>query len=1335
MKAKDSQTISPIPELNVEQFKLLCMIAYFGEIPSDWTIGQVFSQKNVAHLKGVIQELENKSWIVSGQLRYDRYFEVVGAMLSHQRALVTRLDALGQIRYTSRQFMWKVAGMVHAEDVRELAALERPNEIQADISDYFGEMVLDPEWSCVRHLLTNAEKAKLTTSILQKRLRDDALDADFFDALGQWMKGAAWLTDDLSDMVELYRWFASGVDSNAAGGASETRWSLAHKAIKELYLGNVADALDLFTLALDKRYQPTGKQNSFNDPLVCWFYTVCVNRAQGLSKAVNISKQLASDPSFRFNAELCESRLLHSYIHDESQEGVRDVSTGLKELLETRDCRFHRALSYFLLRYFRCDDTKALVERFDLGRMPNAIVLRHELSQYLPLTVEEKDKLRQSFGGRPTLSAVRRLEPWELLLQGIEDSIATGSREKKRIVYFFDGLDLRGIVEESKAEGEDDWKSGNLLPRSRFMGEGYKSMDENDFRIATALRVKPANVSDAAVVLPRLLDSDRVFVGSYIQKPYTLASIEQEAPYLRFNARGNHIEFSSNVPCLEDGVPESVVTQIDESSYRCIIVNEKQRLLIQKFYAQENLPVAAMSSLLSAREALEKVIDVDMDFAMAAEMPAIQGSSALAVRVTPEGHEYRLCVQASPLRDGELRFSPGEGEAVIYDTADGVTSRIARNLELEYANYCELREFVRCEMKTDFETYQEAVFATSHSLLKLLSYTHDNPERFFMEWPEGRALKFHGEVGGNVNIQVLSNVNWFEIEGSVNVAGKLRSLAELMAMYHNSDLAGYLKVGEREYAKMSDTLRKHIHDLETIGKVKGKHIRVPACQIGNVAQFIESAGDIYAMADEQFRTTLRRMEEAYASTPQLPADLNAEMRDYQREGFEWMARLGAWGAGACLADDMGLGKTLQSLALMLSRADMGPSLVVAPLSVIPNWAKEAARFVPTMKVKILNESSDRITCINAAGPGDILLTSYGVLVSSEDAIAKKVWNVLCLDEAHQIKNRATRASQAAMAMTAKQRLILTGTPVQNHLGELWNLFQFINPGLLGPWTEFNDTYIRDELTSAKRSQLQKLTQPFILRRTKEQVLKDLPEKNIYNRPVELTREEMLAYEDMRKLVEAKFKKGKSMKEKAIVEGLHIEFLAELTHLREAANDMRLLGTGWKEESSKIVALMDIMATLRENPENRILIFSQFTSFLDNIGLALKREGVEYLYLDGSTPMRERHNLVDKFQNGECPVFLVSLKAGGLGLNLTAANYVIMMDPWWNPAIEDQAADRAYRIGQERVVTVIRLVAQHTIEEKIIRLHESKRDLSDMVLEGTADSSKLSFDDMLELVSL
>ncbi len=342
-------------------------------------------------------------------------------------------------------------------------------------------------------------------------------------------------------------------------------------------------------------------------------------------------------------------------------------------------------------------------------------------------------------------------------------------------------------------------------------------------------------------------------------------------------------------------------------------------------------------------------------------------------------------------------------------------------------------------------------------------------------------------------------------------------------------------------------------------------------------------------------------------------------------------------------------------------------------------------------------------------------------------LTEKEWNIVCLDEAHTIKNRETKTSACAMKLKSSNRLILTGTPIQNHLGELWNLFQFINPGLLGSYEQFQQKFIlpiEQEHDKQRQLQLNRIVHPFMLRRTKQEVVEELPDKQEIILPVELSDDEMRIYEVIRRKAQSMVEEGGA--------GINVTTLAEITRLRQAACSASLVEKKWKGESSKINLLIELVGELKAGG-NRALIFSQFTSFLALVRQALDKAGEEYLYLDGSITMKQREQLVQEFQQGDCPFFLISLKAGGLGLNLTGANYIIHLDPWWNPAIEQQATDRAYRIGQEQKVTAYHLVSTHTIEEKIMRLHDTKRNLADALLEGTDMSHKLTAKDLMEML--
>jgi SNF2 family DNA or RNA helicase len=349
-----------------------------------------------------------------------------------------------------------------------------------------------------------------------------------------------------------------------------------------------------------------------------------------------------------------------------------------------------------------------------------------------------------------------------------------------------------------------------------------------------------------------------------------------------------------------------------------------------------------------------------------------------------------------------------------------------------------------------------------------------------------------------------------------------------------------------------------------------------------------------------------------------------------------------------------------------------------------------------------------------------------------EMLAKIQWQTIVLDEAQSIKNFATKRSQAAMNLQGGFKLIVTGTPIENHLGELWNLFRFINPGLLGSLESFNERFANAiEHHSENRhphNQLRKLIQPFILRRLKHQVLTELPSRTEITLHVELSPEELAFYEALRqqaitKLADSSAPAGQK----------HLQVLAEIMKLRQACCNPKLISPDIGVPSAKLQLFGETLTELLEN-KHKALVFSQFVGHLSLIREYLESQKIAYQYLDGSTSARDRKLRVDAFQAGEGDVFLISLKAGGTGLNLTAADYVIHMDPWWNPAVEDQASDRTHRIGQKRPVTIYRLVAKHTIEEKIVDLHKHKRDLADSLLEGADVSAKVSTTELLRLIN-
>ncbi|TVT68047.1 MAG: DEAD/DEAH box helicase [Denitromonas halophila] len=467
-----------------------------------------------------------------------------------------------------------------------------------------------------------------------------------------------------------------------------------------------------------------------------------------------------------------------------------------------------------------------------------------------------------------------------------------------------------------------------------------------------------------------------------------------------------------------------------------------------------------------------------------------------------------------------------------------------------------------------------------------------------------------------------------------------------------------------------------------------------------------------------------------------PTELGLALRPYQREGLAWLQHLRQNELGGVLADDMGLGKTAQTLAHLLIEKESGrmdrPSLIVLPTSLVFNWQREAARFAPSLRVLKLH-GKDRAERFEAMAEHDVCLTTYPLLWRDIDALSTHDYHLLILDEAQTVKNANSQAARAVRRLRSRHRLCLTGTPLENHLGELWSQFDFLLPGFLGPSADFTRrwrTPIEKHGDGVRRELLVRRLAPFILRRLKDQVATELPPKTVVVRGVELTGRQRDLYETVRVAMD------KRLRETIAARGLarsRIQILDALLKLRQVCCDARLLKTPAAQkvkERAKLDLLMQMVPSLVEEGR-RILIFSQFTEMLSLIEAELDAEGIGWVKLTGQT--RKREAVIEQFQSGEVPVFLISLKAGGVGLNLTAADTVIHYDPWWNPAAENQATDRAHRIGQDKPVFVYKLVVEGSIEEKILDLQARKAELADGVI--NADGAALAKFDPVDLERL
>lgn len=466
----------------------------------------------------------------------------------------------------------------------------------------------------------------------------------------------------------------------------------------------------------------------------------------------------------------------------------------------------------------------------------------------------------------------------------------------------------------------------------------------------------------------------------------------------------------------------------------------------------------------------------------------------------------------------------------------------------------------------------------------------------------------------------------------------------------------------------------------------------------------------------------------------LPTSLKATLRDYQLDGYYWMQFLARSGFNGILADDMGLGKTLQTLTHILVEKESGrdggsPSLVVAPTSVVVNWQREAAKFTPSLNVLILQGAQRHLHFSEMHG-FDIILSSFALIPRDLEHFKKQHFHLLILDEAQHIKNPSAQISKAVRELSSNHRLCLSGTPIENHLGELWSQFSFLMPGLLGSSESFNENYrnpIEKEHNEQKRNLLNAKVGPLILRRTKHDVAKELPPKTEILHNIELHTEQKDLYETVRSTMD------KQVRQAIIARGgqAQMVFLDALLKLRQICCHPLLLEQNKSaKESAKFDYLVDLLETLRKE-NHRVLIFSQFTSMLALMEAYLTSENISYLILTGAT--KDRQTLVERFQSGEGEVFLISLKAGGTGLTLTGADTVIHYDPWWNPAAENQATDRAYRIGQDKPVMVHKLICQGTVEERIQQMQRRKNTLADNILDGSTQSIDLNEETMRQLL--
>ncbi len=570
----------------------------------------------------------------------------------------------------------------------------------------------------------------------------------------------------------------------------------------------------------------------------------------------------------------------------------------------------------------------------------------------------------------------------------------------------------------------------------------------------------------------------------------------------------------------------------------------------------------------------------------------------------------------------------------------------------------------------------------------------------------------------SVNMHLSSGIDWFELHGSIEFGESRITVPKLLAALKRRESTVLLDDGS--YGMLPEELLEQYGILAGLGTAHGDHVRFNRNQAGLLDALLASRPEVSCDAlFERVRTELQTF--GGISSVEPPPGFHGCLRPYQCEGLGWLHFLQQFRFGGCLADDMGLGKTIQVLALLEERrvlrassasADrLPPSLVVMPRSLVFNWKQEAGRFTPDLRI-LEHTGGVRIRGHKHFDEYDAVFTTYGTLRRDAPFFKDKMFDYLILDEAQAIKNASTESAKAARLLRGSHRLALSGTPIENHLGELWSLFEFLNPGMLGSANVFKlGKGPGAKLDDDQRALLARALRPFILRRTKSQVARDLPEKVEQTLFCQLEPAQRTLYNELRDHYRQAIL---NRIEQDGLEKSKIHILEALLRLRQAAIHPGLIDRARiLEPSAKLDMLLPQLAEVLEEG-HKALIFSQFTSMLSILRSRLDEQQIRYEYLDGQT--QDRAAPVERFQNDpESKLFLISLKAGGLGLNLTAAEYVFLLDPWWNPAVEAQAIDRTHRIGQTRSVFAYRLIAKDTVEEKVLELQETKREIADAII--------------------